>query len=280
MGQPAYMSQTGQLYLEAFVPELDKVSCIGPSFRAETEVDARHLTEFTLLEIELQTDLGGLRNEIETIVGSMVNEVVETTGEELKYLGVDEKKIIESVKQPFEVMSYTEAVETLKKDYPSINWGDDLKSRHEGKLVELVGDKPLFITHFPEKIKFFNMRTNRDNEKIVNSMDLLLPYGGEAVGAAEREEDYVRLEKRLYNSDMVDLLIKRKTSGGEWEGLSYNEQKEEAVGLFQWYIDFVKENPVKHAGCGIGGTRVMQFLLQCPDIRAATTYPMNKESIL
>lgn len=280
MGQPAYMSQTGQLYLEAFVPTLDKVCCAGPSFRAETEVDGRHLTEFTLLEIELQTDLDGLRKEIEKIIVGMGEEVIGRTGEELAYLGVNENRLADKLERPFRVMTYTEAVATLKPYFPNIEWGDDLKSGHEAKLVERVGNKPLFVTHFPQKIKFFNMRENRNDKTVVNSMDLLLPYGGEAVGSAEREEDYKRLEKRLYNSEMLDLLIKRKTSNGEWEGLTYGERKEEAVEIFRWYLDFVRENPVEHAGCGIGGTRVMQFITECPDIRASTVYPMNMESIL
>lgn len=278
-GSPAYLSQTGQLYLEAFVPELDKVCCIGPSFRAEPKADDRHLTEFTLLEIELQCDLAQLRTEIEGIIVGMTDEAIGRAGRELEYLGVDAGRLAERVKTPFPVMSYADAVKALQDKYPDLKWGDDLKSQHERTLVEYAGNQPLFVTHFPEGIKFFNMRLNREDNTVVNSMDLLLPYGGEAVGSAEREEDHSILEKRLRESPMVDRIIARK-SRNEWNSMSYEQQRDNAVGLFKWYIDFVEQNPVRHAGCGIGGTRVMQFLLESPDIRASTAYPLNKESIL
>ncbi|MBU0461352.1 MAG: hypothetical protein KJ574_02070, partial [Nanoarchaeota archaeon] len=278
-GSPAYLSQTGQLYLEAFVPFLDKVCCIGPSFRAEPSVDDRHLTEFSLLEIELQCDLPQLREEIEKIMVAITEEAVGRAGPELDYLGVDANSLREQVKTPFATMTYDDAIKLLYPEF-GVKWGDDLKSRHEHYLVQHVGNRPLFVTHFPQQIKFFNMRVNRDDERIVNSMDLLLPYGGEAVGSAEREEDHGRLEKRLASSYMLDQIIRRKAAKGEWSGLTEREMKEEAVELFRWYIDFVREHPVMHAGCGIGGTRVMQFLLEANDIRAATTYPLNRELIM
>jgi asparaginyl-tRNA synthetase len=278
-GSPAYLSQTGQLYLEAFVPELDRVCCIGPSFRAEPKADDRHLTEFTLLEIELQCDLAQLRTEIEQIIFGMTSEAIGKTERELESLGVNTNDLAEKVIHPFPVMSYTDAVKALQKEYPELKWGDDLRSQHERTLVEYAGNMPLFVTHFPQGIKFFNMRVNRENNTVVNSMDLLLPYGGEAVGSAEREEDAGILEKRLRESSMVDRIIARK-SHDEWKGMSYDQQRDKAIELFRWYIDFVKQNPVRHAGCGIGGTRVMQFLLESPDIRASTAYALNRESIL
>ncbi|MBU2561473.1 MAG: hypothetical protein KKD17_04185 [Nanoarchaeota archaeon] len=279
-GTPAYLSQTGQLYLEAFVPELDRVCCVGPSFRAEPDVDSRHLTEFTLLEIELKCDLAQLRDEIEGIMVSIAEEAVGRAGEDLAYLGVDEGRLLGRVKRPFAVMSYDDAVKCLKPEYPGLGWGDDLKSQHERSLVRYAGDVPLFVTHFPEGIKFFNMRLNRDDPRVVNSMDLLLPYGGESVGSAEREEDDALLEKRLRNSYMIGQIARKKALSGEWTGIPEEQQRDMAVELFRWYIDFVRNNPVRHAGCGIGGTRVMQFLLESPDIRAATTYPLNRETIM
>jgi asparaginyl-tRNA synthetase len=278
-GSPAYLSQTGQLYLEAFVPELDRVCCIGPSFRAEPKADDRHLTEFTLLEIELKCDLEQLRGEIENIIYGMTQEAIGKTGKELEKLGVDTAVLADNVMRPFQHVTYTDAVEELQKRYPELEWGDDLKSQHERTLVEYAGNRPLFVTHFPQEIKFFNMRQNRQDETVVNSMDLLLPYGGEAVGSAEREEDAGILERRLRESSMLEKIIARK-SRDEWKGMSREQQKENAIGLFRWYIDFVRQNPVRHAGCGIGGTRVMQFLLGSPDIRASTAYALNRESIL
>jgi asparaginyl-tRNA synthetase len=276
-GEPAYLSQTGQLYLEAFIPTLKKTCCIGPSFRAEPAVDARHLVEFTLLEIELECDLVQLQREVEKIIVSMVREVVDRASAELAFLHVDIAELVKRTEKPFQAITYTEAVKFL-----GLKWGSDLKSQHEAELVQKIAEgRPLFVTHFPQEIKFFNMRENRENPSVVNSMDLLLPFGGESVGAAEREEDHVRLERRLRDSEMLDKIINRKVSiEGTWTDLEPEERKTRAVELFRWYIDFVKAHPIRHAGCGIGGTRVMQFILGEADIRNATSYPLNRETIL
>jgi len=139
-----------------------------------------------------------------------------------------------------------------------VEFGDDLKHDHEAKLVELTG-KPTFITKYPEKIKFFNMRRDRDDPEVVQSADLLLPFSGEAVGSAVREEIPELLVKKLLDSPMYAMHTER---GGTLEE-------------FKWYLDAVKENPVPHAGCGIGLARVTQCVLGRADIRKSTAYPMN-----
>jgi len=129
----------------------------------------------------------------------------------------------------------------------------------------MYGNQPLFITHFPKAIKFFNMRENDERSEIVNSTDLILPGSGEAVGAAEREYRYEKLKERLENSPMMKNLIKR---GGSIED-------------FDWYLDCVKSNGIRvHSGCGIGLNRVTQFVLGTNDIRASTTFPLNSETIM
>jgi asparaginyl-tRNA synthetase len=160
-------------------------------------------------------------------------------------------------------LTYDEAVEKLSSE--GVKWGDDLKSKHEKMLVEMAGNKPLFITHFPKKIKFFNMRENDFRTDIVNSSDLILPGSGEAVGAAEREYRYDKLKERLENSMMMQQL---KARGGNIED-------------FQWYLDCVKTNGIKlHSGCGIGLNRVTQFVLGADDIRKSTVFPLNSETIM
>jgi len=146
-----------------------------------------------------------------------------------------------------------------------VKWGDDLKSRHEKMLVEMYGNQPLFITHFPKELKFFNMKENDERSDIVNSTDLILPGSGEAVGAAEREYRHEKLKERLENSEMLRNLVKR---GG-------------SIKDFEWYLDCVKLNGIKlHSGCGIGLNRVTQFILGTNDIRASTTFPLNSETLL
>lgn len=254
-GEPAYLVQTGQLYLEALIPRLGNVFCIGSSFRAEPGVDERHLTEFTLVEIEFPGDFERLLAHIENIVQGMIHAAADL--KELKIVGVDANRL-KAVRKPFARMTYTEAIGNLKENGFDINWGDDLKSRHEKFLA---GDQPLFITHYPEAIKFFNMRRSGN---LVNSCDLILPFSGEAVGAAEREHDYGLLIEKLEKSPMYARLL----------------EKGKNIKDFQWYLDIVRQHPIQHSGCGIGLNRVMQFILGSDDIRACTAFPMNRESLM
>ena len=145
--------------------------------------------------------------------------------------------------------------ETLHVGRPNIG-------NHEKLLVS--NGVPTFITHFPEAIKFFNMRRNEENPKVVNSADLILPCSGEAVGAAEREHDHELLKKKLLESEMYKRL----------------KEKGKDIKDFGWYLNVVKEKPIKHAGCGIGLNRVTQFILGIDDIRASTAYPMNRISLM
>jgi asparaginyl-tRNA synthetase len=257
-GSQGYLSQTQQLYLEAMIPRLKKVWCVGPSFRAEPESDNRHLTEFPLLEIEFEGNFNELLMHIENTLCSMIREVLKEE-QMLKEIGVDTERL-KAVKSPFNRVTYDEAVKKV-----GIEWGSDLRSKHEKMLTEFYGNQPLFITHFPKPIKFFNMRENDERQEIVNSTDLILPESGEAVGAAEREYRHDKLKERLENSKMLQQL---KARGG-------------GIKDFQWYLDCIKSNEIKlHSGCGIGLNRVTQFILGADDIRKCTVFPLNSETIM
>jgi asparaginyl-tRNA synthetase len=260
-GRNAYLSQTAQLYLEVLTPFLGKVWCIGPSFRAEPYADERHLSEFTLIELEFAGSFRELLENIEGTICSMIKCVLEEREEELHLLNVNMDRL-RKLRMPFEKITYTEAVGLLT-EY-GVKWGDDLKSHHEKALVQMRGNMPLFVTHYPKNIKFFNMKENGENPNIVNSADLLLPTSGEAVGAAEREYRYEKLYQRLVNSTMFRQLAEK---GGGIED-------------FRWYLDFYNKHGSLHSGCGIGLNRVTQFVLGTDDIRATTAFPLNKESIL
>jgi asparaginyl-tRNA synthetase len=258
-GEKRYLAQTGQLYLEVLTQSLDKVWACGPSFRAEERVDMRHLCEFTLLELEFKGGFNELLEQIENVITSMVHSALERK-EELKTLGSD-IKMLEELTKPFRRITYSEAVDKLR-EY-GVQWGDDLKEFHERKLIEIMGNRPLLVTHYPKRIKFFNMREDPSNPEQVLSADLLLPFSGEAVGAAEREYNYERLYKRLVESNMFAMLSER---GGKLED-------------FGWYLNFYKENGgVQHSGFGVGVNRVAQFVMCQNDIRGSTVWPVNKES--
>ena len=259
-GENCYLAQTGQLYLEVLTPFLKKVWCIGSSFRAEPSIDERHLTEFTLIELEFEGNLAKLMEHVENTIDSMVQEVIKTRQEDMNLLGIDKQRI--NALPPFKKITYTEAVTQLSSH--GVKWGDDLKSIHEKILVEINGNQPLFITHYPKAIKFFNMKTNEKDPTIVNSTDLILPFSGEAVGAAEREYKHEPLLKRLEESNMLRQLIEK---GG-------------SIHDFDWYLDFYRlHGGMPHAGCGIGLNRVTQYVLGTNDIRASTMFPMNKETM-
>jgi asparaginyl-tRNA synthetase len=259
-GERRYLAQTGQLYLEVLTPYLGKVWASGPSFRAEPAVDDRHLVEFPLVEIEFRGGFDELLGHIEGTITSMVKQVLGERKPDLETLGIETSRLAD-VSPPFKRITYDDAIDLLAST--GVQWGDDLKSQHEKLLAEYLGGKPLFVTHYPKSIKFFNMKENERNPELVDSADLILPFSGEAVGAAEREYDHDRLKARLLQSDMYRLL---KDRGGSLED-------------FAWYLNFYKETGgVKHSGCGIGMNRVTQFVLGSDDIRGTTTWPVNRES--
>jgi len=260
-GGKKYLAQTGQLYLEVMTPFLDKVWCVGPSFRAEPDVDDRHLIEFPLVEIEHIGHFPQLLCHVEKTITSMVQEVLAENQEELKFLGSN-IEMLEGVKPPFEKITYTEAVEMLAEF--GVKWGDDLKSKHEKYLAEKFG-KPFFITHFPKEIKFFNMKVDETNPTVVKSADLILPFSGEAVGAAEREYKYEKLRERLSQSTMLKLI----------------EQRGGSIKDFNWFLEFYRtHDAVPHSGCGFGFNRITQFVINSPDIRMSTTFPLNREAVI
>lgn len=260
-GVEAYLAQTGQLYLEAKIPSHKKVWTAITSSRAEQQVDGRHLNQFTLLEFEHAGNLEMLLENIEGMVKSMVKKAIDDSSTELELIGVDSGKLSPYI-QKFNRITYTKAIGMLETVF-DIKWGDDLKSQHELFLLDALGGKPLFITHYPKEIKFFNMRVNDDDDTIVNSADLIMPFSGESVGSAERENDYERLVERLLNSPMFRIL----------------KSKGKTIDDFGDYLSMVKKNPILHSGCGIGFNRISQSVLQAKDIRVSTNYPINSQNL-
>jgi len=260
-GKEAFLTQTGQTALEEMTQGIERVCTIIHSFRKEESVDNRHLTEFPLVEFEFRYDpekedgFELLLHHIECTIIAMIKNILAIEKTALQELGVDCTRL-EKLGAPFKRISYTESVELL-----GLKWGEDLKSTNETKLMEMHGEVPVFVTRYPTKIKFFNMQQNKDEPEIVNSADLLLPPGGEAVGSAVREHNYEKLISRLDKSEMMRIL----------------REKGKDLKDFESYTNLVRDNPVPHAGCGIGLNRVMQFILNEQDIRKSTPYPMNKE---
>lgn len=267
----AYLAQTGQLYLEGFVPYLDKVFCIGPSFRAEPGSDNRHLTEFTMAEIEFKGNFDQLLQHIEGFVYAIVHAIVHAPRDQQENMGLTEKDIarLARTKELFPKITYDEAIKEA-----DLTWGDDISSAHEQQLIDAHGGVPLFITRYPDPLydhgkeieveKFFNMLPDPANPGRVLSADLILPIAGEAVGSAARIDDPATLVDRLKRSRMFERLI---TLGGN-------------IDDFEWYIARANEHMVPHAGCGFGMSRILRWLAGSDDIKESVTFPSNQLRII
>src|SRR3990172_7394693 len=209
-GQNGFLTQTGQLALELQIPSLNKVCCEIHSFRAEEEVDGRHLTEFPLVEFEFGYEGEGLPQLLDNVEGTVKSMMKATLNEDktLRMLGANPARIKKMVNEPFARIEYRKAVKLLQKMGFPVEFGDDLKHNHEQAVVGAMG-KPTFIMKYPEKIKFFNMKRDRKDTEVVQSADLILPLSGESVGSAVREEDYDLLVEKLMNFNMYKLHLAR-----------------------------------------------------------------------
>ena len=271
------LTQTGQLALERVLEITDGVWCLTGSYRRET-VDERHLSEFELLEEEVSSrhpavarfapsgDATGLfDNLIERVtetIKAMVREAVTRCPNEIERLGGETGPLIEMLDRSFPVVSYEDALEILAgtDGTRDVTWGDDLRREDELALLTALAPasamtRPVIVTRFPEQIKFFNMKLNRQDKRVVYSADLLLPGVGEAVGAAVREDDPDVLVER-FNRLMLPRLRQQLSSEGA--GLE----------MFSAYLAAVGAGRIgPHAGYGVGLERVLQYVVAEQDIR-------------
>jgi asparaginyl-tRNA synthetase len=273
-GEPrrSYLAQTGQLYLEAMVPSLGKVFCVGPSFRAEEKVDARHLTEFMMIEIEFPGNFDELLSTIETFIYGIAQDILLLDEKNQKALGITPENVnrLSKTKKVFPKINYDDAIKIL-----GLSWGDDIHSDQEKELLKYFDNHPVFITRYPDPMvdhgknieveKFFNMLPDKEHPGRVLSSDLILPYGGEAVGAAARVDHYDIFKERLVHSRMFQRLQVR---GEDLSG-------------FTWYLETIKKyGSIPHVGCGFGTSRIYQWLRGEMDIRKTVAFPSNKETLM
>ncbi|MDQ2717298.1 MAG: asparagine--tRNA ligase [Chloroflexota bacterium] len=259
-GNKAFLTQTAQLHLEPLIHSqtLRRVYSINHSYRAEPRADHRHLTEFVLVEPEIGFgNLEILLDTEERLVSHLVASILETRREELTLLGAD-IAMLETIKPAFRRMTYTEAVTQLNALGIATEWGDDLDRQREIAILEWT-QFPTFITHYPLELKFFNMRQNREDERIVNAADLLLPGVGEVCGGAEREEDATRLRQRLMTSQAMKHLLAAGGSADDYE----------------WYLQLREQNSIPYAGFGMGFERLVQFITGSESCLNCVEYPRN-----
>jgi asparaginyl-tRNA synthetase len=247
-GQPAYLTQSGQLYMEAAAMAFGKVYCFGPTFRAEKSKTRRHLTEFWMIEPEVAyLDLEGDMQLIEAFVSGVIARVLDRCREELKVLERDTSSL-ERVVPPFPRIAYRDAVARLKAKGHPFEDGGDFGSPDETALSEDY-DRPLLVHRFPAAIKAFYMKGDPGDPLASLSVDLLAPEGyGEIVGGGQREDDLAVLERKI-----------------EEHGLPRAP--------FEWYLDLRRYGSVPHSGFGIGVERTVAWICGLAHLREAIPFP-------
>ncbi len=244
----AYLSQSGQLYLEAAAMALGKVYCFGPTFRAEKSKTRRHLMEFWMVEAEaafyLLEDILQL---CEDLVRYLVLRVLERRNRELEMLDRD-TTLLSKVSQSFPRLSYTEAVVRLQTEGVAITWGEDFGGDEETRLSQMF-DRPVLIHRYPRQIKAFYMEADRDNPELALCVDMLAPEGyGEIIGGSQRVAD-------------LDILLARLQE--------YHLPQEP----LEWYLDLRRYGSVPHAGFGLGLERLLAWVCGLKHVREAIPFP-------
>ena len=183
-GEKAYLSQSGQLYLEPAAAAFGKVYCFGPTFRAEKSKTRRHLTEFWMVEPEVAfLQFEGLVELAEDFIVSLMGRVLERCQEDLKRLERDTSKL-EAIRKPFPRLSYRQAIEKLAAGGFAVRFGDDLGADEETALAKDL-DRPLVVSRFPTAIKSFYMQPDPEDPEVVLGLDMLAPEGyGEIIGGS------------------------------------------------------------------------------------------------
>ncbi|MFQ5816791.1 MAG: asparagine--tRNA ligase [Terriglobia bacterium] len=244
----AYLTQSGQLYVEATAAALGKVYCFGPTFRAEKSKTRRHLTEFWMIEPEVAyATLDDLMKLGEELVSEVVQAVVKRRARELETLERDTSKLAK-IKPPFPRLRYDDAVKRLRAHGSQIQWGEDLGGADETRLSE-QSEVPVIIHRYPAKAKAFYMEPDPENPELALCMDMLAPEGyGEIIGGSQRVSDLELLRRRL------------------------REQKlpEDA---FQWYLDLRRWGSVPHGGFGLGLERTVGWIAGVEHVRETIPFP-------
>jgi len=246
--QKAYLTQSGQLYIEATAMALGKVYTFGPTFRAEKSKTRRHLTEFWMLEPEAAyADLNDMMALGEGLVSAIVQSVLKNKSRELETLKRDTTKL-EKVKAPFPRISYEEAIAVLHKHGNPTKFGDDIGGDEE-TIVSNEFDRPVMVHRYPASIKAFYMQPDAQRPDLALAFDMLAPEGyGEIIGGSQRIHDY-------------DLLVQR---------LREHNLPEDA---FQWYLDLRRYGSVPHAGFGMGLERTVAWICGTEHIREVIPFP-------
>lgn len=246
--EDAYLTQSGQLYMEAAAMALGKVYSFGPTFRAEKSKTRRHLIEFWMIEPEMAfTDHEESLRVQEQFISHVVQTVVKNCRKELEAIGRDISKL-EAIQAPFPRITYDEAIEFLQSEGHEISWGEDFGAPHETAIAEKY-EKPVFITHYPASFKAFYMKPDPDRPEVVLCADMIAPEGyGEIIGGSQRIDDPELLEERFKEHNL-------------------------SMDSYQWYMDLRKYGTVPHSGFGLGLERTVAWICGLDHVRETIPFP-------
>jgi len=251
----AYLTQSGQLYMEAAAMALGKVYCFGPTFRAEKSKTRRHLTEFWMVEPEVAyMDLDGDMALMEEFVSYVVQTAVAKHRRELASVLERDVVKLENVKPPFPRISYSDAVEVIRKTGHPMTWGEDIGGDEE-TIVASQFDRPVMVHRYPSAMKAFYFKRDPTDPKVALGCDVLAPEGyGEIIGGGQREDDLATLEARIAE-----------------HGLPKD--------AFEWYLDVRRYGTVPHAGFGMGVERCVAWICGLHHVRETIPFARMMERI-
>ena len=246
--EKAYLTQSGQLYIEATAMALGKVYTFGPTFRAEKSKTRRHLTEFWMLEPEAAyATLDDMMTLGEGLVSAVVQSVLQNKKPELETLKRDTTKL-QNVEAPFPRISYDEAIKILNDQGNPSKFGDDIGGDEE-TIISSQFERPVMVHRYPSAIKAFYMQPDANDPAKALAFDMLAPEGyGEIIGGSQRIHDY-------------DLLVNRL------------KEHNLPVEAFQWYLDLRRYGSVPHAGFGLGLERTVAWICGAEHIREVIPFP-------
>jgi asparaginyl-tRNA synthetase len=249
----AFLTQSGQLYVESGMAAFGKVYCFGPTFRSEKSKTRRHLTEFWMIEPEVA--FAGFEENLvlqERFFAAIVRRVLDRRAGDLATLGRDPAEL-ERVVPPFPRLPYDEAVARVnaavgkEEGLTPLAWGEDLGAPHEVFLSRAF-DRPVFVTRYPAKVKAFYMQPDPARPEVALCADLLAPGYGELIGGSERIHDRALLEKRLAEHGLP-------------------------AEAFRWYVDLRRYGSVPHAGFGMGIERATAWIAGAAHLRETIPFP-------
>lgn len=243
-----YLSQSGQLYMEATAAALGKVYCFGPTFRAEKSKTRRHLIEFWMVEPEVAfNDMYDNMELAEQFVEYIVQRVVKNRPDEMKALERDITKL-EVIKAPFPRLHYREAAQMVKKENPEFNIGDDFGAPDE-TIISSQFERPVFVHHYPAAVKAFYMKEDPKDAGYAMGCDLLATEGyGEIIGGGQREDNLEILQRKIKEHNLAEKD-------------------------FAWYNDLRRYGSFPHAGFGLGLERTVAWICGLPHVRETVPFP-------